>query len=460
MTAIVIVNVSQQVAPTPSVLQQTGAFISQGATNTAPGTQSLLTELSDLTPLINGALSVATAVWSANVVTITTAAPHGLTVADTLPAVIAGFTPTGYNGSFTATVTGTSTFTYPLLVNPGVTSVVGKYTLEDVGELNAMATTFFAQGNNQSVYILELGSGNAAEGVTNLTAWLIANPNTIYSFLVPRYWAAESTFQTLIQSYENPSSKLYFFVTMTLGNYTTFTALQKCVIGLIEAPAVLPSAEFSLAALFYWSLHYLPSTTNKVTPFAFKYLYGVTPYPTRGNAALLQTLKNAFVNIVGTGAEGGISNTISLWGTTMDGNDFTYWYSVDWFQITAQQALANYIINGSNNPVNPLYYDQDGIDRLEGAVASVADRGVTYGLVLGTSVQLSLDGPDLQAVFASGKYPARTIVNAVPFITYSGENPSDYKLGRYAGLSAAYVPKRGFTQIIFNLVVSQFVVNS
>ena len=38
MTSIVTVNVSQTIAPAPSTLQKTGAFISQGGTNTSAGT--------------------------------------------------------------------------------------------------------------------------------------------------------------------------------------------------------------------------------------------------------------------------------------------------------------------------------------------------------------------------------------------------------------------------------------
>jgi hypothetical protein len=44
--------------------------------------------------------------------TITTAAPHGLTVGSVLPITIAGAAPSGYNGTFTGTVAGASTITY------------------------------------------------------------------------------------------------------------------------------------------------------------------------------------------------------------------------------------------------------------------------------------------------------------------------------------------------------------
>ncbi len=459
---IVVVNVSQNVAPTPSTLQRTGALVSQGGTTLAVGTFRLLTQLSDLTSLLTGALAISTMTLSASVVTVTTTAPHGFTNGDTIPMTIAGVTPSGYNGFFTITVTGASTFTYPLLISPGAVTVQGVYTPEDVVELTSMATTFFAQGASISVYVLELGAGNATDGVTALTTFLTANPNWFYSYLVPRAWSGASTFLTLIASYEATTAKTYFFVTATLANYTSFTALMKCVFLMVEAPTVAAAAvagtatEFSCAAAFWVSLHYLPSSTNKVTPTAFSYLFGVTPYPLFGNSAQLSTLKTAFANYVGTGAEGGISNAILEWGTTEDGNDFTYWYSVDWVQINVDLNLSNAIINGSNNPINPLYFNQDGINRLQQVAASTMGNGVTFGLVLNPVVQTALDGPVLTAALLAGTYAGKTIVNAVPFFNYTNENLGDYKIGRYAGFSVTYTTNRGFIQIIFNVNISQF----
>src|SRR3974390_1159522 len=163
---VVNVNVSVQLAPAPSALQKTGAFVSQGATVTSPGTKSLLTQLSDLTPLLAGAKAITSLNWSGGVVSVTTTANHGFTIGDTIPVVISGAAPAGYNGSFVATITGLNAFTYPLLSSPGAFTTAGVYTIEDVSELVAMATTFFAQGTSQAVYVLELGAGNASDGVT------------------------------------------------------------------------------------------------------------------------------------------------------------------------------------------------------------------------------------------------------------------------------------------------------
>jgi len=453
---IVTVNVSQQSAPTPNTLQKTGALISQGATTTAPNTSTFLTQLSDLTAILKGALANSTLVWSSGTVTVTTAAPHGLTNADVLPLTIAGASPSGYNGTFQCTVTGVSTFTYPLVSNPGVNTVPGTWTPEDVTELLAMATTFFAQGTHQGVFVLELGPGNAADGVTALGTYITANPNAFYAYLVPRFWDAAASFLTFLAGFESTTAKTYFFVTTTTGTYTSYTALMKDVVALVEAPGI-PSTEFSLAAAFYVMLNYAPSSSNRVTPFAFSFLVGVTPYPLKGNNAVLAAILAANVNYVGTGAEGGLSNAVLFNGTTADGNDFTYWYSIDWVQITVDQAIANAILNGSNNPANPLYYNQDGINRLQAVATSTMNSGVAFGLVLGVPTQTALVPNDLNAAIAAGAFTGITDVNAVPFIPYSQLNPGDYKLGKYAGLTIVYVPARGFKAIVFNVLVSQFV---
>ena len=562
MVAIVQLSVSQQVAPIPATLQQTGAMISQGGPLPALGTVTLLSGSSTLTPLYNGSKAVASLAWLSGTVTAQTTLPHGIKVGDVEPLVVAGVTPAGYNGTFTVTATGTNTFTYALAANPGPATVLGMYTLADVSELCAMNTTFWAQGANQSVYVLELGIGTPAEGVAMLAGYIAANltaaqplpgnganPSRFYSYLVPREWAAEPAFLALKASYQAPSSMLYFWVTSQLGGsaaYTNFGSLDKDVIQLVEAPAygawpanqftalawanglatattasahgvavgqwfqvagcvpvsfngyaqaaagtagstlvwslatnpgaetalgsllpsyttsagVAPVSEFTLAGPFRNALAYRPSATNRVTPFAYQFEYGVTPFPTPGNSSLLQTLDSAAVNVIDTGAEGGISNAILKFGTTMDGQDFTYWYATDWVQINVRLAVANAIINGSNDPINPLYYDQAGIDRLQAVIATTMNTGVTFGLVLGSAVQTSFDGPALHAALDAGNYPARTVVNAVPFIPYSNENPGDYALGLYSGFAIEFTPKRGFKTVRINITVSDFVTNT
>jgi hypothetical protein len=457
MVSIVQVNVSLLQAPAPSLLQQTGALISQGGTNAAVNSLTLLTQFSDLTALQPAGLAkgISTINWSGGTATITAGAPHGMATFDTVMLTIMGAVPAGYNGTYLCTITGSQTFTYQLPVNPGPGSSFGAYQPASVNELRAMATTYFAQGTMQSIYVLELGLGGASDGVTALTAWIQNNPQTVYSFLVPRAWDNNASFLSMLASFEAPTAMTYFWVTTTPSTYTSYTDQMKCVVAMVEAPGI-PALEFSLAGALYWALSYRPGPLNRVSPFCFQYVFGVTPYPLVGNGALLTAFKASNTNVIGTGAEGGLSNTMLLWGVTGDGRDFSYWYSVDYTQINAHIVLANEVINGANNRINPLFYDQHGINRLQARLTQLMSNEITFGLAVGTVIGTELDGLAFQQALDSNEFTAQAVVNAIPFVAYAGANPSDYKIGRYAGLTIVYIPQRGFTSIVLNLVVSDF----
>jgi len=432
-TQIVTVNVTQTLAPAPNTLQRTGALVSQGATTLATGTTALLTQFADLSSILTGSIAITSMVASGTAptvtVTVTTTTPHGIPTGDTILGIIAGVTPTGYNGTFQITSTGTNTFTYPLTINPGVVTSQGVFTNESVQDLVAMATTYFAQGSANAIYVLELGAGTGAQGVTSLNNYIIANPLEFYGYCVTTEMSTDSSFLAFAKNYESTTSQVYFWVTESINSYGVFKNVKSVISMCQDVNA--PVTEWSVAAMMYNALNYNPSDTNKVAPMAFQYIVGVTPFS--GTNAQAQLLKTANVNYVGTGAEGGISNTLVLWGVNADGQDYTYWYSVDWVQININLFISNAIINGSNNPINPLYYNQAGINRLQKVSQGVMNSGIAYGLVL-----------------------APVTVNAVPFTTYVADNPSDYAIGKYAGLSVSYTPARGFIQIIFNVNVSSF----
>lgn len=539
---VVTVNVSIQTAPAPSILQKTGALISQGATNTSQGTRSLLTQLADLTPILTGAKAIASMSYAGGTVTVTTVANHGFTISDVLLLTIAGVTPAGYNGVQTCTILSVNSFSFPLSVSPGVVTVQGVYTPEDVAELTEMATTFFAQGSAQSVYVLELGAGNATDGATFLTAWITANPGIFYSYIVPRYWDGNSTFLGLLATLNGTGARTYFFVTTTLQNYALYAG-SKCVLTLIEAPqygvwpanvvtsltwvngtvtaltttnhGVVPGqwfqfsgnspsgyngyflaqpgttantlvfnvaanpgmasvfgtlvqslysssgiaagTEFSHAADFQTTLNYNPSSSNRVTPLNYSFTFNTTPFPQQGNNALINTLLAAFVNLIGTGNFAGLSDTLLLGGNNQDGNPFKYWYSIDWTQINLALGLNNALVNGANNPSNPLDYDQPGINTLQQAAVSVMQQGIANGLVLNSIQATQLSASALQQALSNNAFNGYTLVNADPLASYSQENPNDYAAGRYNGITVVYTPLRGFESITVQVTVSNFV---
>ena len=87
---IVTLNVTQNVAPAASTLQQTGAFISQGGTTLSASSYQALTAASSLAAILPAALAITSITWSANVATVTTAAAIGRATSDTFMTTIIG----------------------------------------------------------------------------------------------------------------------------------------------------------------------------------------------------------------------------------------------------------------------------------------------------------------------------------------------------------------------------------
>ncbi len=82
---------------------------------------------------------------STTTATLTTAANHNLTTGTFV--TVSGATPAAYNGTFSITVTGDTTFTYTMLTDPAASaSVVGSYLVGVWGQIGAGAT---GNGGNQ-----------------------------------------------------------------------------------------------------------------------------------------------------------------------------------------------------------------------------------------------------------------------------------------------------------------------
>lgn len=550
---IVTVNVSTVLAPFTPTYQQTGALVSFGGTSLTPNSSSFLTQFSDLAPLIRMGGSITAASWAGATGTITAGTYNSstglitFTATGTLPVsspnsfqvVISNVVPAAYNGTYTATVTNTTTFTVPIIANPGsfVTSgnwnygqvtatingtlptyvtngstinlningllpiaydgpvtatvvsstsinwplaanpgtatvpVAGTWQITNSISINAQASTWFRQGSGVGVYVLELGYQPifSAE-ITALETWLTNSPLSYYGYLLPAHWGSVTNIPAALQLYEqfeDPEAMTYFWTTIDLGAVGMIPNTVKCVIQLVESPGVANIrktsnvgnyTEFTLAAMFFWGLQFKATSVTRVSPMCFKYVYGVTPYPTSGNGPTLVTFKTNNVNYIQTGAEGGIAFTNVYQGVTADGRDyFNWWWTIDWIQIQINIDLSNAIINGSNNPLAPLYYSQPGINQLQAVLAGTMQRGVGYGMVLGVVNQTEYISSDLTAAISQGIFTGICNVNAVPFISYAQQNPSDYGTGEYDGLSTLFIPARGFVHVLVQVVATNIV---
>ncbi|HGJ5860451.1 MAG TPA: hypothetical protein ACHBX6_12335 [Arsenophonus nasoniae] len=455
---IVDINVSQTISATPSNLQQKAAFLSYGYTSAQIGIPYLITNIKDYNDITQIQIVSYTAETnSANTeTTLYISYPEDVKLpyekGENIQLIISGCYPEKpWNGAQSGEISEKLSNTivckwlgsWDSETSP---SILGKFTFtgdyaEGINpyELTEDVRIFFSQGANIGAYILELGPISttveelAQEQLKRLIAYVQEPEERIYSYQLTEAISALDETRAFAKQYEAPDAMQYFFVKVkdtnpykTIKSAPAMTFKRKLTPDTLKDPC--PSGAF------LWNyVSPSPSEVNKVPPMSFRYLRGVDALKEKDS--ILQKYDSDFINYVGTGAEGGISNTILLKGVFSDGNDATYWYSVDWVQINVKQALANAIINGSNNPINPLYYNQDGIDRLQIVAQNVMNSGISYGLI----------NPDITG---------GVTVNAIPFKEYITNNPTDYAIGRYAGLSVEYAPNRGFTKIIFNINVT------
>lgn len=431
---IVTVNTTVTQAPQPLQLQQSGAAVSAGGTTLTAGASQFCGTLAQVQDILQPALELDSLSWTTGVVTATAADPLGMTTGETFTAIIAGAVPAGYNGTYKATVTGASTFTYALTSNPGVETAPGTFTPPYAGFILDAATAHFAQGNNVGLYVLELGaqaSNDAA--ITALGNWIAQNgdPQEFYSYLVPASWDASSASElaALAGNFSSPNGQTYFFITTTLANLPTY-ADKKSVWAVVPSPTASASEEQASAMMYQWLVN-RPGASSPMAPMAYRFLFGVTPWVQKGNKTTINAVLTDFGNIVLKGAEGGLSNACIFKGMLMDGSQAAFWYGVDWMRTQVKQALAAAIINGSNqNP--PLLYDQNGINSLQAVAQQVGDSAVAFGCA------------------------SSVTVSAESFATYTQANPNDYAAGIYNGLSATMVGQNGFLTITFNLDATQF----
>jgi hypothetical protein len=104
--------------------------------------------------------------------TATTNTPHNLTSGDII--VMSGCTPAAYNGTFVVTVTGTASFTYAMLSDPGSSaSVIGSYVYNGWGAIGSGSGTIVGGPiieNNQVISVnYTMTVGNNGESVGPIT---------------------------------------------------------------------------------------------------------------------------------------------------------------------------------------------------------------------------------------------------------------------------------------------------
>lgn len=146
--------------------------------------RSLSTASAVATPVAN----IAAARWSGGAATITTAAPHGFASGQDI--VVSDVTALGYKGTYTATVTDATHFTYPLASDPGPYPFVATVSAAAWSAGTATITTSAEHGlaSGQSIVLANISPAAwngtytvTASDATHFSFALAANPGSYVS---------------------------------------------------------------------------------------------------------------------------------------------------------------------------------------------------------------------------------------------------------------------------------------
>ncbi len=459
-------------APVPSQYQQSGAMISVGGSTLSAGSYQFCSSLQELQSILSSAgnyaelTNMATTFFAQGAATGVYVLELGAqtTIADGIAALQTWITDNP--GVFYAYLTPADWDTMPAPAAPTVTATAdssstlpaGTYYTQiaylnaagAIGQLSPVVSVDISSSSTDSLvvssppallgataYLVYIGTSATTLTLQNASAGTAIGTNYTQDAALTTTGASPSTtVADLANNLSSPTGMTYIFQQSSVTNVAAYGVMEansiwggyKAMIAVVPSPSA-QAGEFTAAAWFYNMLVNLPGADNKLAPMSYRYIYGVTPWPATGYTNQIQTILNYGGNYVGTGAEGGISNTCIMKGTTSALSQISAWYGLDWEMINIHQQVVAAVINGSNsNP--PLEYDQAGINTLEEVAQVEADNGVTFGCALSATV------------------------SAIPFYTYASQNPTNYGSGIYNGLSANIVAQNAFLSLTFFMNLS------
>lgn len=369
---------------------------------------------------------------------IETLSAHSFQPGITTSVNVSGAVPKAFNTFFSCKIINSTTM-YFLVQNRslGSATTLGKVTDYGTTQLYAQVNTWFkqndARGTNNPCFVLEAGNGTVASGLINLGSFIANNPGVIYGYVLP-YEVVSNQLAGFANQYASQYDLTYFFTTDRATDSNLYGI--KSIINTYTPSnlGIEKTGEFQAAAVAFNAANFEP-TARKNSPLQFSTVYGVTPHP--GKESDKKAIVDRNSTIIDTGIEGGINATIVYGGHTMDSTptdsrDFSWWRAVNYAQIELDKNVANEVILGSDtDSVNPLYFNQRGIDRLQAraqsVVKSMADTGVIF---------------------------EETTVNAIDFDTYTTQNPTHFAQGIYNGLSVTITPSRFLASITITLNVN------
>ena len=216
-----------------------------GAVATAPNTS-----------VYTGFIRITAASWASSTVTLTLASPiAGAPIGSSVSIVVSNMKPTGYNGSYNATVISTYQITYPLASNPGAVTVKGIVTAESTFTPLALTTAAIPSATSNIVVTDDI--------YKRILTWNFYKGDGM-QWSIPWFKRRVHRFLNGPDGVDTPIA----FTQDVSVTFPTGTSPQEILVGIYTSD--LQTGEIFAAALQYGVLN---------VPFRFKFVVTVSEFP-------------------------------------------------------------------------------------------------------------------------------------------------------------------------------------
>ena len=303
--------------------------------------------------------------------------------------------------------------------------------------------SYFGQNNAGSAIVLETTGADVPAAVANLATYITTANKRVYKYSVPNTFYNEATFATLVGTYTGLalSSSQYFsseINTTPLPSVDPIFAAfkdKRNYMGFFPSPTITEAVDGAITGILA-SPVYNVSATNLFTQVSNKLCNNITPNDTLPKATYIDLAENnvIWVQTVAT-------QVVVAGGTYLDNTGWEYYYSSDLLQFNMENAVQQALINGANNPLQRIAYDNAGVLTLksviEGSVRNLVAAGGATDFGTGLDVN--------NVIVGSGE------INYIPYAIYRRDNYVNYTEGKYDAYSLAIDITRFILQVTINI---------
>lgn len=256
--------------------------------------------------------------------------------------------------------------------------------------------------------------------------------------------APDTSFVKLLTEYDNIDKENLFFMTLPKTvdpnadpNFEYFMKLKS--LHLVSDNTDKDTINSAAAAVGITASNIFDiSSSTPASSLNYKQVKSYTPIVRSA------TLKNQLIQNSVTLIDSLASNTVLLNGRQMDGQPWEYYYYWYLTKLEVHSKITLLLLNGSNNPVAAIGFDQDGIDTIHANIVSKLKELQDLGVV--TSFAQSYDG-------GTGEFTGLGDIVCPNYYEFIVSNPDDYANEKLTGISCYIQIGKFIRQVEWNVTL-------